>query len=356
MDDEANVLSSLRRMLRGHFDVQTALGGQEGLDAIAHDGPFAVVIADMRMPNMDGVDLLSQIKQIVPDTVRIMLTGNADMATAVSAVNEGYIFQFLTKPCPREILIKAVGTAARLNRLITAERELLEQTLKGSVKVLTDVLALVNPTAFGQAARLKRYVKHMASQLALTDMWRFEIAAMLSQIGCVTLPAETIGKLTSGRELSAYEQKMYAAHPATGGKLIGNIPRLEVVAEMIARQHESRNSLQSPANGAADRNDATVGAQLLKVALDFDQRLRQGIPAAAAVAQMLRRPEEYDPAIVETLKTVETKGSGGKPRAVQDGAGGGQPNTLPATAPAQSAEKDTPVLPSRREPTGRNGR
>jgi len=301
VDDEANVLSSLRRMLRGHFDVQTAPGGREGLDVIDHDGPFAVVVADMRMPEMDGVEFLSRVKRTAPDTVRIMLTGNADMGTAVAAVNEGHIFRFLTKPCPRDILIMSIEDAAEQNRLITAERELLEQTLKGSVKVLTDVLALVDPTAFGRAGRLKRYVKHMASQLDLTDMWRFEIAAMLSQIGCVTLPAEIIGKLTSGKELSTHEQKMFAAHPATGGKLIANIPRLEAVAEMIARQRDPRHSLQSPAEGASDRNDVAVGAQLLKVALDFDKRVRSGIPPSAAIAQMRGRPDEYDPSIVETL-------------------------------------------------------
>src|SRR5580693_9859098 len=109
VDDEDAVLVGYQRMFRNEFQIETAPGGAAALSALEATGPYAVVVSDMRMPEMDGVHLLTKIKQLAPDTIRIMLTGNADIQTAVSAVNEGSIFRFLTKPCEKETLGKALS-------------------------------------------------------------------------------------------------------------------------------------------------------------------------------------------------------------------------------------------------------
>lgn len=314
VDDEVNMLASFQRMLRGRFDLETAASGREGLQTIAAGGPFAVVVADMRMPGMDGVEFLAKVKELTPDTVRLMLTGNADLDTAIRAVNEGSIFRFLTKPCSQDLLVKSVEAGLRLYRLVTAERELLEQTLNGSIKVLTDVLSLANPLAFGRAGRLKRYVGHIVAQLGLPEPWRFEVAAMLCQIGLVTLPAETIAKIGAGRKLAPHEEKMLASHPGVGSKLISNIPRLESVAGMIAKQREPVGPVDS-AGGLKDRDDDAAGGQILKAAMDFDERVQRGIPPRAAVAQMRRLPEEYDQEIVAALENVEVRSTASHRRA-----------------------------------------
>ena len=88
VDDEPNVLQSMERQLRKRFSLRTAEGGEEALRILKEEGPFAVIVSDMRMPGMDGVQLLSRTKEIYPDTVRLMLTGNADQDTAVDAVKE----------------------------------------------------------------------------------------------------------------------------------------------------------------------------------------------------------------------------------------------------------------------------
>src|ERR1700722_15579286 len=99
VDDEPNVLSAFQRQLSRRFEVQTALGPIEGLAALKEAQEFAVVGADMRMPEMSGVEFLAIVKQRAPDVVRMMLTGNADQATAIEAINHGNIFRFLNKPC-----------------------------------------------------------------------------------------------------------------------------------------------------------------------------------------------------------------------------------------------------------------
>lgn len=194
VDDEPNILQAMERQFRKQFEIHTALGGELGLQAIAAKGPFAVVVSDLRMPVMDGVEFLTRVRALSPDTVRVMLTGQADMDAAIAAVNQGNIFQFLTKPCASDTLTRALNAALEQHRLITAERELLEQTLRGSIGVLSEILSFVNPLAFGRAQRVRRYVVHMAAKLDLVNRWQFELAAMLSQIGSVTVPPEVMDK------------------------------------------------------------------------------------------------------------------------------------------------------------------
>ena len=108
VDDEPKVLAAIKRQLRKEFRFETALSGEEALKIIDEKGPFAVVVSDYQMPGMNGIDFLCKVKTVDPDTVRMMLTGSADMSTAIQAVNEGSIFQFHPKPCPAETLGKAI--------------------------------------------------------------------------------------------------------------------------------------------------------------------------------------------------------------------------------------------------------
>jgi len=192
VDDDENILKGFRRQLRGQFELETATSGQEGLELFKRKGPFAVVVSDMRMPMMDGIEFLSRVREANPDSVRIMLTGNADMQTAIDAVNEGNIFRFLTKPCSSDELAKAINAGIEQYRLINAERELLQKTLTGSIKMLTDILSMVNPAAFSRASRLRRLVGRLAAEMKLPNLWQYELAAMLSQVGCLTLLPETL--------------------------------------------------------------------------------------------------------------------------------------------------------------------
>ncbi len=128
VDDDTVMLSVFRHQLDGRFDVVTAVGGDDALAAVESDGPFAAVVCDMRMPGMDGIEVLGKIREIAPDTVRIMLTGHADLKTAMDSINQGNIFRFLTKPCPADDLARGIEAGLRQYRLVAAERELLERT------------------------------------------------------------------------------------------------------------------------------------------------------------------------------------------------------------------------------------
>ncbi|MEQ1504324.1 MAG: HD domain-containing phosphohydrolase [Myxococcota bacterium] len=297
VDDEPNVLDGLALHLRRRYDPITATSGAAGLDALERDPSIAVILTDMRMPGMDGAAFLGRARRIVPDAVRILLTGQADLHSAIAAVNDGQIFRFLQKPCPPTDLMAAVDAAAELYRLVTTERVLLEQTLHGSIKTLIDVLALANPVAFGRANRLKQLATDLAVELGLTERWQLEVAAMLSPLGTISLEPGTIDKLHHGHTLSDAEEKAVARVHTVTDHLLANIPRLEAVrAILLARGRSWRQ--QSTAPDAAERF-----GQVLRVATDFDDLEVGGSTPALALSTMRGR-ERYDPAVLDALHAI----------------------------------------------------
>ncbi|MGD9858372.1 MAG: HD domain-containing phosphohydrolase, partial [Planctomycetaceae bacterium] len=249
VDDDAKILNGIRRQLGGQFDLETAEGPLAAQQLLEQSGPYAVVVSDMRMPEMTGIELLKLIRKTYPDTVRIMLTGESDLNTTINAVNEGNIFRFLSKPCGAEILGTAISDGLRQYQLVTAERELVEGTLKGSVKLLSEMLSLVSPASFGRAARVQRMATKVGEKLGTANLWELEIAALLSPLGCVTVPDAIVEKVSRGERLSAAESEAYETHPRFASKLLKNIPRLESVAQTIEYQSQSFDGTGFPGDG-----------------------------------------------------------------------------------------------------------
>jgi YesN/AraC family two-component response regulator len=266
----------------------------------------------MKMPEMDGIQFFTKVKDLAPDTVRIMLTGYADVKTALSAVNDGNIFRFLTKPCGKETLAATLTAGLTQYRLATSEKDLLEKTLTGSLTVLADILGVANPAAFSRAMRLRRYMGHLMTKLSLPNRWKFEVAAMLSQLGCVTMVPETIDAVYSGQTLSEKEQALYDTHPKIASDLLKNIPRMESIAWMIAHQNQ-------PITVEGDirdreRAEMRMGAQLLQATLAFDGLVRKGSSRTEAASRIGRQYKDLDSRIPMALVEVEPEDSEKKVR------------------------------------------
>jgi FixJ family two-component response regulator len=127
VDDEPFVLDGYKRILRESFSVDTASSGEIGLATIQRNGPYAVVVSDMRMPGMSGAEFLTQVRQKSPESVRMLLTGHADLNMAIDAVNQGSIFRFLTKPCDKEELTKALHLGLVEYQTAIEQKELLRK-------------------------------------------------------------------------------------------------------------------------------------------------------------------------------------------------------------------------------------
>ncbi len=299
VDDEPAALDGYRRLLHRTFDVDTALGAAEALVKVAEAGPYAVVISDMRMPEMDGAAFLAMVRDVAPDTVRMAITGYADLETAGRAINEGNIFRFLTKPCEKPNLVANLNAALEQHRLINAEKELLEKTLSGSIHVLTGMLGLVNPTAFSRITGIRRCVNYLVRKLKLSQPWRFEIAAMLSLLGCVTLEEDIVEAALSGQTLSLEDQERFDSHPLVTANLISSIPRLEHVAWMVANQGIS--SVQIQARGEHLPPDVLLGARILSGSMAYDRLTSQGSTHEEAVQQLRAEIPFYHEIVVDLL-------------------------------------------------------
>jgi len=304
VDDEPNILQSIQRQLRNRFTLQTAGSGDEALRILKEEGPFSVIVSDMRMPGMNGVELLARVKDSYPETIRLMLTGNADQETAMEAVNDGQIFRFLTKPCPQATFITSLALALRQHRLIIAEKELLQKTLMGSVTVLSELLAVANPLAFSAGLRCKDYVVRVTKALHLPNLWQYEIAALMSQIGCVTLPGDILNKIYNGLELTAEENEMYENHPVIGASLLEKIPRLENVTKMIRLQLK-RFDEYTDKMADAEFEEVLLGGQVLKTALDFDRLMFRGMGRTAAIDLMRDQKKVYNHEILEVISGLK---------------------------------------------------
>jgi response regulator RpfG family c-di-GMP phosphodiesterase len=303
VDDEPQVLDSLRRELRGRVNLTTAQSGQEALEMLEAQGPFAVVISDFKMPGMNGVELLKRIRNAAPDTVRMMLTGYADVESTIQAVNEGNIFRFLTKPCDTETLLRALVDGIRQYRLVMAERDLLDNTVQGCVRLLTDLLAVLKPKAFSRSTRIAPYVKQIVDYLEILSNWEFETAALLSHIGFLTMPDDIINKVLRDQPLDAKEQAMFLQHPQVGAEMLSAIPRMEGVARIVAYQEKNFDG-SGPPEEDVWQEQIPFGARILKVLLDFDALVAAGHSRGKALEKMRARRGPYDPAVLTALGAV----------------------------------------------------
>lgn len=304
VDDEENVLNALKRQFRKNYKVSTANCGAAALQSIQNEGPFDVIVTDMQMPEMNGVQFLERAQKLAPDSVRLMLTGNADQKTAVDAVNKGNVFSFYTKPCTAELMAQALQKAVKQHQLITAERELLEGTLNGSVKLLTDMMSMAAPELFGRCLAIRDSAKKVVNEMELENAWDFTLAAMLCNLASVTLPPDTIKKLSAGQVVSDSEKKMVARLPEVTKSLICNIPRLEKVANIIYYHQKQFNGSGFPNDDVAGE-DIPIESRILKVLVDIEDLKATGIDEDEAIAELSSQQHIiYDPDIFKMVSVA----------------------------------------------------
>jgi response regulator RpfG family c-di-GMP phosphodiesterase len=302
VDDDDRILSGYSRHLCKSFEIWTASEAKKGLEILEKEEGFAVVVSDMRMPGMDGIEFLGAVTSGFPNTSRIMLTGNADQQTAIDAVNEGNIFRFYTKPCPPETLEKAIKAGLDHYNLIMAEKSLLEQTLAGSVKVLVDVLSVSAREAFCTTRLLRDWAREMARRLDMPNAWELDVAAMLSPIGQITVPAEVTAKAQAGKALTSVEWDMVNRVPEVGSKLIDNIPRLQAVSRIVYFQDKGFDGSGFPNDWVVGK-DIPLGARILKVLIDLAKVAPGETPDRATFDELEKRSSLYDPEILAAAQS-----------------------------------------------------
>ncbi len=300
VDDEPTVLDTLSHQLGAEYRVWTALDGASALAVLERQGAPAAVISDLRMPGIDGVDLLGQVRQRYPQTSRILHTAQADLACAIAAINEGQVLRLLCKPSSTRELRGAVREGVQHHQVAVAEREILDKTLRTSLQALFGCLQLASPQAFARAGRIRELVGLLCQQLDLTAVWEIEVAAMASQLGAVTVPPSVLVKLDRGLPLPDDEQEMIDAIPHVAARLLADIPRLDVVVAIVKGLHShGRAQLQDPASDPI----VPVAIQVLRVAVAYEKFVSRGV-APDSVLSVLARDNDLDPTVLAALHDV----------------------------------------------------
>ena len=308
VDDEPRVIQGLAQLLRKEFDVQSASSPEEALQKMGDLKDLAVVVSDMRMPRMDGASLLHEIRMRRPDVTRILLTGEAGRDAAIRAVNEGQIFRFLTKPCPIEELREAIEAGVIQNRLTHAERAVLQETLIGCIKALMEVLAMANPVAFGRAERIKRTAMKCAARFGCGEFWQLEAAALLSQLGYVTVSQALLEKLYAGVPLTPQERQKLDDVPDVSNALLEHIPRLEPVIQILAALKWNDAALTR-------LGDGTIGlaSRILGAVIERETQVAGGRSRDEILAYMHTRRDRYGEKLLMQLDACVSESTGAPP-------------------------------------------
>lgn len=227
LDDDPNILAAARRTLREAGRLVFAGSLAEGRTAIAGT-PCAVALVDRHLGDGDGITFLRELRQSHPDTVRVLFTGDDTQQAAIQAVNEGAVFRFLLKPCPTDTLRTVVAAALRQHQLQTAERELPTRTLLGALRLLSEVLSLMDPEAFGRALLLRERLREALEQLGEPPSWETEVAAMLMPLSSLALTPEARQRQSASPSEGVNPGQLRVAES------IAQIPRMAGVAQLIA--------------------------------------------------------------------------------------------------------------------------
>ncbi|AXV84270.1 HD domain-containing phosphohydrolase [Ralstonia solanacearum] len=350
VDDEPSVLSALRRLLRPTgYRVLTAESGAAGLELLAAH-PVDLIVSDMRMPNMNGAEFLSRARAQSPDTMRILLTGYAEIDAAVCAINEGGVYRYLNKPWDDQDLLLTVRhaieqrtlarEAARLTELtrqqnhrlqalnaglesqVEARTEEIRQTvlfledaqhdLKSNftkmARVCANMIELRCGIAGGQSMRVGDLARRIALACGLTGLQAQDIfhAALLHGIGKLSLPDGLLRK--SLDRLAPEEMQLYLQHPLRAQMVLTPVPQLQAVAHIIRHQYERYNGRGTPDRLVGEH--IPIGARIVALARDYmgllaGEIVKQRVPPEQA-REMVKAQSglRYDPLVVVRLLTV----------------------------------------------------
>lgn len=352
VDDEPSILSSLRRLLRPQgYRVLLAESGKAGL-ALLETEAVDLVVSDMRMPEMDGAELLERVRERWPAVGRILLTGYADIGSTVAAINRGQIHRYVAKPWDDRELVMCIQDALERRRLEKENRELMRLTqrqndelqalnadLAARVKARTSELEQVNAmleTSFAQlqenfllsinvfsglvelrgggTAGYSRQVADLARRVARRlDMGASAeedvyVAGLLHEVGKIGFPDAMLRKPLSA--MASDELALYRRHTLKAEAALLPLGRLQRVARLVRSHHERIDGKGFP--DALSGAEVPLGAQALSVASDYyaAQSGRLSLKRySAAEAQSLvtgGAGSRYEADVVEAFKLALT--------------------------------------------------
>lgn len=321
VDDTPENIDVLVGILEADYQLKVALNGVKALEMASSEPIPDLILLDIMMPEMDGYEVIRQLKAV--DESRnipvIFVTAKGEMADEARGFRLGAV-DYITKPVQPLRLTARVKAHIQLKQAREKVENVLDTTLTGLLSLLTDLLSLSNPFAFSRAARLKRYMEIMQKKMGIGDNWQFSSAALLSQIGCITLEEKSLRRLYNGQQVSKKELQSFQRHPAVGYKFLRKIPYLGTVAEIISQQHKPLEKMSPGSSGVRINgvDEVSLGATLLKIASDIDKLTAHGKPLAEAFKSAAGEIQCLDPGLADSLGQIAADSTNQQGVAVKD--------------------------------------
>lgn len=299
VDDDVSLLNSLERNLSFDYQVRFVDSGMAGLEALKADRTTAVVVTDMNMPKMNGVQFIEQARRLVPEAIFLMLTGNQDVDTAIRAVNDGSVFRFLNKPCSVTEIRAAIDAATKQYQLIHSEKELLQKTFVGAVNLLTDVLEALRPELIQQSQRVDAIMKTCEAEWQAEGSWEYRLAGRLGLVGFGLLPVPEQDLFQRLEPAHPESVQLFEKIATMTSRLIERIPRLNRISQIIQGQITADGSALI---GSPNFHSVEVGSTLLRVGIHWATMVAHGVPPNLALRRLRSAlpclPEEIDRALL----------------------------------------------------------
>ncbi len=311
VDDEAMVLNALRRILTSsEWDLLTADSGARALEIMARQ-PIALIISDQRMPQMSGLELLNKVKSSYPDTVRIVLTGYAEMEIVVKAINQGEVYRFFTKPSNNAELLETIREVLQRQQesryQISSFSDQLSRANLETVMALAEAIELKDHYTKGHCSRVRDYALRMALALNLSETFCRDLvyASLLHDCGKIGI-SEVI--LNINGPLNDDQYLEVQRHPLLGFEMTSKIDYLRP-ASIIIRQHHERWD----GKGYPDRlkaQEISLGGRIVAVADTFDamtssRPYRRALDFKVAIQELLdNRGRQFDAELVDLFVSL----------------------------------------------------
>ena len=263
VDDEEQVLSSLHRLFTDtDIKILSALNSSEALNHFQNED-IAVVVADNHMPGMKGIDLLSKVKEISPDTLKILMTGHADLVTAVDAINKGEVFRFIIKPWDNQLLMQIVQEAIKRYQIVQCLKKEDEPTLLS----LAQTIELKDHYTRGHCENVAGYALMIARSLNLSvdKIKEIRFGSWLHDCGKIGVP-ETI--LNKKGALTEDEFEIIKNHPRWGAEVATQAMLSETIIHIILHHHERYEGGGYPSGLRGDK--IPFEARIVTIADVFD--------------------------------------------------------------------------------------
>lgn len=301
IDDDLLNLTVLSDLLKPSYNVKVAKNGETALIEAVKEPKPDLILLDIIMPDISGYEVCRMIKETnslkdVPVLFTSSLTNTTDV---VKGFDTGAV-DYITKPFKPEEVFARVEVHLELRRTKKEVQSLLGKTLTGSVRLMLDLLVMTQPQLVQQSYRIRRYAKEILNRIGYDpqDAWCIEVAAMLSQIGCIALEKPLMDKVVAGMQLTKEENEEYWKFPELGAKLLENIPRMEKTAAIIRHQ----------ATGYDKESDwdpiVALGSDLLNILRLFEQRLSYNEDAMTAIQKVQQQLFRTSPQLFRVFREI----------------------------------------------------